>query len=260
MSWTTLLVERQGGIARVRLNRPDKRNAQSVELWDELRRVGLEFEADPDIRVVVVSGEGHSFSAGIDLSVILGQAQGHGSLAPEVELVQQAFTWLRDARFATIAMVQGYALGAGFQLALACDLRIFASDAVVALPEVNFGILPDLGGAAWLPELVGPAKAKELAFTGDRVPADEALRLRIANQVVARDQLEAVTMELAGRIAAKAPLAIAAIKRAVRAAEESADHAIRVSAREVKVLLASADFREAGQAMVEKRAPRFSGK
>ena len=259
MSWRTLIVDRQGAIVRVRLNRPDKRNAQSIEMWDELRRVGLELEDDPAVRVVVVSGEGHSFSAGIDLAVILGQSQGQG-LLPEVELVQQAFTWLRDARFATIAMVQGYALGAGFQLALACDLRIFAADTVVALPEVNFGIIPDLGGCAWLPGLAGAARTKELAFTGDRIDADLALRYGIANRVVPLEELESTTMGLAGRIAAKAPLAIAGIKRAVSAAEQSADHAIRVSTLEVKVLLSSADFREAGQAMLERRDPQFTGK
>ncbi len=260
MSWSTLIVERQGGVARVRLNRPDKRNAQTVEMWDELRRVGLELEADPTVRVVVVSGEGHSFSAGIDLSVIMGQAQGKPTLPLEVELVQQAFTWLRDARFATIAMVQGYALGAGFQLALACDLRVFSSDAVVALPEISFGILPDLGGCAWLPGIIGAARTKELAFTGDRLGAEDALRYGIANRVVARDQLESTTVALAATIAAKAPLGIAGIKRAVAAAEQSSEAAIRASAREVRICLGSADFREAGRAMLEKREPRFSGK
>ncbi|MBL8988298.1 MAG: enoyl-CoA hydratase/isomerase family protein [Gemmatimonadetes bacterium] len=262
MSWNTLRVERNdaGTIAQVRLDRPDKRNAQSLELWDELRRVGVALQDDPALRVVVVSGAGHSFSAGIDLGVLLGQATGASTPLPEVELVQHAFRWLRESRFATIAMVQGYALGAGCQLALACDLRILADDAIMALPEIEFGIFPDLGGCAWLPELVGSAKAKELIFTADRFDAAEALRLGLANRVVPRHQLEAVTTELAERIAAKAPLGIAAAKRAIAAAEISADEALRVSATEVRKLLVSADFKEAGRAALEKRPPKYQGR
>lgn len=261
MSWNTLRVERTGHVAQVRLDRPDKRNAQSLEMWDELRRVGIALQDDPDLRVVVVSGAGHSFSAGIDLSVLQDQTSDAGTI-PDVELIQHAFRWLREASFPTIAMVQGYALGAGCQLALACDLRVLAEDAVMALPEIDFGIFPDLGGCAWLPELVGSAKAKELIFLGDRFDAAEALRLGIANRVVPREELEGVTMALAGRLARKAPLALAGAKRALAAAEESADAAFRTSAAEVRRCLASADFREAVAAAQarDKREPRFTGR
>jgi enoyl-CoA hydratase/carnithine racemase len=255
---TTVRVERVGSVARVRLDRADKRNAQTPEMWDALRRAGLALEEDRDVRVVVVSGEGQSFSAGIDLSVLLGQADRTEPL-PEIELVQQAFRWLREARFATIAMVQGYALGAGLQLALACDLRILADDAVLALPEVDFGIFPDLGGCVWLPQLIGSAKARELIYTGDRITAGEALRLGLANRVVPGDQLETVAMGLAERIAAKAPLGIAAAKRAIAAAAISAEAGMQASAREIRRCLGSSDFREAGRAAAEKRAPRFTG-
>ena len=259
MSGNPVLVERTGGVARVRLNRPEKRNAQSLEMWDELRRTGLALEDDPSVRVVIVSGEGHSFSAGIDLAVLQGQAMGDLAIA-DIELVQHAFRWLKDARFASIAMVQGYALGAGCQLALACDLRILSDDAVLGLPEIDFGIFPDLGGCAWLPGLVGSAKARELILTGDRLDAAEALRLGIANRVVLRDQLEPTALALAERLARKAPLAVGAAKRAIAAAETSADLALSVSAAEVRRLLQSSDFREAARAVVEKREPRFTGK
>ena len=259
MSYQTLLLERQGSVVRLKLNRPDKRNAQSLEMWRELRAVGLSLEDDPEVRVVVVSGEGPSFSAGIDLTVLLGQASGSAKEPlPDVAEVQLAFTWLRDARFATIAMVHGHALGAGMQLALACDLRIAADDAVFGLPEVNFGILPDLGGCAWLPELVGPAKAKELIFTGERFDADTALRLGIVNQVTTRALLEAVTTALADRVAKQAPLAIAATKRAIRAGESSTEAGLRAAALEVRKLLASNDFKEATRAAAERRLPSFT--
>ncbi len=258
MSYRTLLLERQGPVVRLRLNRPDKRNAQSLEMWRELQAVGVALEDDPEVRVVVVSGEGPSFSAGIDLTVLLGQASGGSEPLPEVSEVQLAFTWLRDARFATIAMVHGHALGAGMQLALACDLRIASDDATFALPEVNFGLLPDLGGCAWLPELVGPAKAKELIFLGDRFDAETALRLGIVNRVTTPATLEAVTTALADRIAKQAPLAIGATKRAIRAAESSAEAGLRASAVEVRKLLGSNDFKEAVQASAERRSPQFT--
>lgn len=268
MSWQTLLVDREDGLVRLRLNRPDKRNAQSLEMWDELRRVGVELEGDDSVRVVVLSGEGPVFSAGIDLSVMRSwgaraiAGQGPGGSGPELsaELVQRAFSWLRDAPFATVALVQGAAIGAGCQLALACDLRILADDVVMALPEITFGIFPDLGGCAWLPEMVGAAKAKELAFLGERFDAAEALRLGIANRVVPKDQLQAEGLRLARAVAARAPLGIRAIKRAMAAAAESADAALRVSADEVRHCLASEDFKEAARALAEQRAPVFRGR
>ena len=260
MTNQTLLLERLGPIVRLKLNRPDKRNAQSLEMWRELKAVGVALEDDPDVRVVIVSGLGHSFSAGIDLTVLLGQATGTSDQPlPDVAEVQLAFTWLRDAGFATIAMVHGHALGAGMQLALACDLRIASDDAVFALPEVNFGILPDLGGCAWLPELVGPAKAKELIFLGDRFDAHTALRLGIVNQLTPLGSLESVTLALADRIAKQAPLAIGATKRAIRAAETSAEAGLRASALEVRKLLASNDFKEATGAVAARRPPRYTG-
>lgn len=262
MTSQTLLLERLGPIVRLKLNRPDKRNAQSLEMWRELKAVGVALEDDPEVRVVVVSGEGHAFSAGIDLTVLMaqGQAAGTGDAPiPDVSEVQLAFTWLRDARFATIAMVHGYALGAGMQLALACDIRMAADDATFALPEVNFGILPDLGGCAWLPELVGPAKAKELIFLGDRFDAQTAHRLGIVNQLTPPGSLEAVTMAMAERIAKQAPLAIGATKRAIRAAESSADAGLRTAAAEVRKLLVSNDFKEATGAAAARRAPRYTG-
>lgn len=255
-----IILDRDGPIGHLRLNRPDKRNAQTIAMWEELRRLGAELLLRPDLRVLVLSGEGPVFSAGIDLTVLLGHATRSGpELTVEVELVQQAFSWLREVPFPTIAAVQGAALGAGFQLALACDLRIVAEDAVLGLPETDFGIFPDLGGCAWLPELIGSARAKDLIFTGRRFGASEALQLGLANRVVPPAALGATVDALARQLASKAPLGLAAAKRAIGAAAVSAEEALQVSAREVRRCLASEDFREVGRAAVEKRPPVFRG-
>jgi enoyl-CoA hydratase/carnithine racemase len=260
MTLTTLQLERDGAVARLRLNRPEKRNAQTLEMWGELGRVGVELTSDPTVRVLVLSGNGPSFSAGIDLGVLLGQATGKAELLVDAEEVQRAFSWLREAPFPTVAAVQGHALGAGMQLALACDLRIAAEDVVMGLPEIDFGIFPDLGGCAWLPELVGSARAKELIFTGDRLTADRLLQLGIVNRVVPAAELEATVTALATRLAQKAPLGIRMAKRAIAASHQSFEAALQASAAGVKRCLASDDFREAGLAAVEKRTPRFHGR
>ena len=259
MTLATLELEREGHLVHLRLNRPEKRNAQSLELWRELREVGAELMADRSVRALLLSGNGHSFSAGIDLTVLLGQATGQSPMNVDAAEVQQAFRWLRDAPFATVAAVQGYALGAGMQLALACDLRIVADDAVFALPEIDFGIFPDLGGCAWLPELVGSAKAKELIFLGERIGAAEALRIGLVNRVVPAAELSVTARALAVRLAGRAPLGIAAAKQALAAADESTEAALGLSAALVRRCLASDDFVEAGRAAIEKRAPRFVG-
>lgn len=252
---------RDGPVGRLVLNRPEKRNAQTPEMWEALREIGAKLLLKPDLRALLVTGNGPVFSAGIDLGVLLGQASGSRSEPlPEVELVQQAFSWLRDVPFPTIAAVQGAAMGAGFQLALACDLRVVADDVVLALPEIEFGIFPDLGGCAWLPELVGTARAKELIFTGRRLGAAEALAWGLANRVVPAAELATTTDRLARELAAKAPLAIAAAKRAIDASLQSAEAALQVSAREVRRCLDSEDFREAGRAAREKRPPVFLGR
>jgi enoyl-CoA hydratase/carnithine racemase len=248
-----LRVGRDGGIVRVVLDRAAKRNAQTLEMWEALRRVGAELAADPSVRVVVVSGEGTVFSAGIDLGLLAAQAAGTGPPLPAVELVQQAFTWLRDGHFVSIAAVQGAAIGAGMQLALACDLRILAEGTVMALPEIEFGIFPDLGGCAWLPELVGTSRAKELILTGRKIGAAEALQLGLANEVVAAADLARTVDTVAARLAERAPLAVRAVKRAVAGSVTSPETALRISAEEIRRCLGSEEFRSRAGGDEERR-------
>lgn len=252
---------RDGPVGRLVLNRPDRRNALTLEMWEELRRIGAGLLQRPDLRVLLVTGNGPAFSAGIDLGLLVGQATGAPAAPlPDVELVQQAFSWLREVPFPTVAAVQGAALGAGFQLALACDLRVMADDAVLGLPEIEFGIFPDLGGCAWLPELVGAGRARELIFTGRRLGAAEALAWGLATRVVPAGELGPAAEALARELAAKAPLALAGAKRAIGAGLASPEAGLRVSALEVRRCLASDDFREAGRAAVERRPGNFAGR
>jgi enoyl-CoA hydratase/carnithine racemase len=268
---TTLKLERDGHVARLVMNRPDKLNSFTVEMWDELRTLGRELCADPgDIRALVVTGEGRAFSSGIDTSVFT--SGGAPSAAeelppgedPTVAMVmrtQSAYSWLEDAPFATIAAVRGYALGAGLQIALACDVRVFARGTSVGLLEMKYGIIPDLGGTQRLPRLVGPGKAKELIFTSARIDADEAYRIGLCEQLVDDDELDGTATALAQRIAAQPPLAVRAAKRAVNAATDvPIAEGLRIEAEGQAVCLPSQDMREAITAFVEQRPPVYENR
>lgn len=262
----TLVVERDGHVVHVRLNRPAKLNAQTHQMWYELRQVGAELGEDTSIRALVLSGEGRSFCAGLDVAVLTDFFA--DAAAPDLEglrgtalvrKVQSSFTWLADAPYPTIAAVQGHALGAGCQLALACDLRLAADDAVFGLLETNWGLLPDLGGTVWLPQLVGPAKAKELMWLGDTIDAAEAHRLGMVNRLVPKEDLAAEAEALARRLATRPPLAVRGIKRAVAAALVDDEASLEVAGEEQLRCLASNDVREAGLAWFERRDPVYTG-
>src|SRR6266498_3041390 len=220
MALTTLRFEREGAVGWLRLHRPDRLNSFTPEMWRELRELGEELRDDPDLRALVVIGEGRAFSSGIDTSVFAGSLDddlGAGSDAgtrdddPVIDSIlrtQDSFTWLEEAPYATIAAVRGYALGAGLQLALACDVRVIAEGTKVGLLEFKYGILPDLGGTQRLPRIVGPGKAKELIFTATQIDADEALRIGLVERVVSDAELEPTVRDLAATIAAQPPLAV----------------------------------------------------
>jgi enoyl-CoA hydratase/carnithine racemase len=195
-----------GRRATITLNRPDKLNAQTPQTWKALREIGQKL--DPEVRVVVVRGEGRAFSAGLDRRLFgfedvegapglisLGQRPTEQADA-EIAAFQQGFSWLREPDRVTIAAVHGHAIGAGFQLALACDLRVLADDAKLRMAETSLGLVPDLGGTLPLVRSVGYAKAVEICLTGREVPAEEAVRLGLANAVVPVDQLTSAVDQL----------------------------------------------------------------
>jgi enoyl-CoA hydratase/carnithine racemase len=270
-SWNTLRLERDGHVGRLLLNRPDKLNSFTAEMWDELRTLGQELLADPgDLRALVVAGEGRAFSSGIDTSVF---STGSGLNVPDpgardadplVDMVlrtQESFSWLEEAPFATIAAVHGYALGAGLQIALACDIRIFARGTSVGLLELKYGIIPDLGGTQRLPRLVGAGKAKEMIFTSGRMDAEEAYRIGLCEQLVSEEELDETAEKLAEKIAAQPPLAIKAAKRAVNAAlDERIADGLRIEAAGQAECLPSDDMKEAIAAFVEQRPPNYQNR
>lgn len=262
---TTLSVERSGDVVHVQLQRPKKLNAQTHQMWYELRLLSAQLGQDTSIRALVVSGAGRSFSAGLDTAVLsdfLGAIPEdlRGIDGPELGAhLQRSFTWLTEAPYPTIAAVQGHALGAGCQLALACDLRIAADNAMFGLVETNWGMVPDLGGTAWLPPLVGPAIAKELMWLAERIDATEAHRIGLVNRVVPVADLLGEALALAERIASRPPLAVTAIKQAVQASLIDQGASLAEAVRGQIRCLASADHVEAGTAYIEQREPVYTG-
>ncbi|GIE85054.1 enoyl-CoA hydratase/isomerase family protein [Actinoplanes regularis] len=211
--------EQAGPVATVTLCRPDVLNAQTPAMWAELSNISRKLPGD--VRVVIVRAEGRAFSAGLDLSVARGD--GDSALARLAQLssadcadriagFQTAFTWLRSPSIVSIAAVQGHAIGAGFQLALNCDMRVLADDARFSMAEVTLGLVPDLGGTKRLTELIGPSRALEICVTGRRIPADEADRIGLATAVVPRDELDAAVADLVAAVLAGDAGAVAEIK------------------------------------------------
>ncbi|MFB9239075.1 enoyl-CoA hydratase/isomerase family protein [Plantactinospora siamensis] len=202
-------LDRDGPVATVTLSRPDVLNAQTPAMWAALRTFGRELP--PEVRVVVVRGAGRAFSAGLDLAVARGDGDSSfvelATMPPEaaaerVAGFQAAFTWLHRPDLISIAAVHGHAIGAGFQLALACDLRVLADNASLAMAEVTLGLVPDLAGTGRLVDLVGYARALEICVTGRRLDAAEADRLGLATLVVPAADLDSATADLTAALLA----------------------------------------------------------
>jgi enoyl-CoA hydratase/carnithine racemase len=268
--YETLDFARDGYVGWLRLNRPDKLNSFTIQMWDELRSIGEELRGDPELRALVVIGNGRAFSSGIDTSVFTNAEPPRGRDEPtthdnptvaSILRTGEGYNWLETARYPTIAAVRGYALGAGLQLALACDLRVFARGTTVGLLEHKYGILPDLGGTQRLPRVVGPGKAKEIIWTAARIDAEEAYRIGLCEQLVDESELETAVGALAEKIAAQPPLAVQGAKRAVDAAGVlSIPEGLVVEAEAQAVCLTSDDMREAISAFVASRVPDYKGK
>jgi len=209
-----LRLDVEGPIATVTLDRPAVRNAQTPAMWLALGEIGRTL---PDeVRVVVVTGEGDTFSAGLDRAMLDPSTAGEESVvgllalsdeeaSARIDAFQQGFTWLRDPRFVSIAKVRGYAIGAGFQLALSCDLRVVSEDATFSMKESALGLVPDLTGTKPLVEHVGYSRALEICATARVVPADEAVRIGLASAAVPSGDLDAAVADLAAALVAPMP-------------------------------------------------------
>jgi enoyl-CoA hydratase/carnithine racemase len=241
---------RDGAVLTVTLDRADQLNAQTPATWAALRAVGENL--DDEVRVVVVTGAGRAFSAGLDRSLFSpepGVPGGLGALGAlstdaaeeRIRGYQAGFRWLRTPGIVSIAAVQGHAIGAGAQLALACDLRVLTEDAQLRLPEATLGLVPDLTGTSTLVELVGYSRAVDICLTGRAVGAAEALAMGLANAVVPADRLAGAVRELTGALlavdAGASRETLALVRSAVRndpAAQDAAERAAQV--RRLQVL------------------------
>ncbi len=239
-------VDRDGAVLTVTMSRPEMRNAMRPSTWAAFASVGA--EVDPDVRVVVVRGEGHSFSAGLDKRLFAGEViAGEEPITdlftatPEafdasIEKYQSGFVWLRDPAFISIAVVQGYAIGGGFQLALACDLRIAADDVQFSMREPALGIIPDVTGTKHLVELVGYSRALEMTASARNVLADEAERIGLVNRVVPRDDLDKAVDEMIAGVTAHGAGAVRHTKEVFLGAAERTFDQQRAHERRVQHL------------------------
>jgi enoyl-CoA hydratase/carnithine racemase len=256
-----LLTEDRGGVRHLVLNRPDKRNALSGDLIQELGAAIEAAAAEDEVRVVVVRGAGAMFSSGMDLNDLRELSEDPGRLREYRRPILAWWNLLEEMPKPTICQIHGAALGGAFELALACDFRTMAEDAVAGIMEVRVGLLPDVGGCSRLPAVVGLGNAKELIMTGKVVDGREAHRIGFANRIAPAGALDEMTDAFAGELLACAPRAVGLAKRVLDAAAKPALALTleqEVAAQET--LAATEDFAEGARAFFEKRDPDFAGR
>ena len=264
MQAKNVLYDKSDGVGTITLNRHAKSNALNYDIMDELWALLQDIIVDDDVRVVVLTAAGKYFSAGADMEVLTTLAT--SSLATIRRQIrtcwQRIFNEFEDMQKLTIAAVNGSAIGGGVELALSCDLRYSVDDATFSLPEVNFGIIPEVGGVTRLPWLIGLAKAKELILSGESIGAKEAEELGLVNKIFPRETFKEEVRKLALKFAQKPPLALGIGKQLInrsfqlRDAKFSLEDAIDVQS----ILIHTEDYQEAVAALKEKRAPIFRGR
>lgn len=253
-----------GGVADVRLNRPEKLNALDVALFTALAETAAALADTPGVRAVVLSGNGRSFCSGLDRSAFAAMAAGERRRPADDpsalggdgrSLGQRAVLAWHDLPVPVIAAIRGHALGGGLQIALGADIRIAAPDAVLGVYEINWGLTPDMAGTQLLPRLVGPDVAAELTFTGRPVYAAEADRIGLVTRVA--DDPLADAHAIAARIAAANPDAIRTAKRLLQRAAGPFEDGLSAERAALAAIMGSANQREAAAAALEKREPTF---
>jgi enoyl-CoA hydratase/carnithine racemase len=258
MTSSAIAVEKRGGTAYLRLNRADRGNVISREVLEELAGAAAAINDDADVRVVILTGEGEAFCTGWDLAGPVTEAP--PASARREQILGNAFDSIAHLSQPVIAAINGDAISAGLELALACDVRLACAEARFALPETSLGAIPSGGGTQRLSRIVGRAHALDMILTAEPIGAEEALRIGLVSAVVPREELMARAEALAGRIAARGPIAVRYAKEAIaKGLDMTLEQALRFET-DLTVLLQTTEDRDEGvRAFLEKRTPKFRG-
>jgi enoyl-CoA hydratase len=260
MEFSTIIYEKKDNYVLITLNRPDKLNALNKQMFDDLDLAFRTIEEDRDVRALILTGTGDkAFAAGADIKELHDSDDRSGKLFSEYG--SYVMRRLSELRIPTIAAINGFALGGGCELTLACHIRFASENARMGQPEVNLGIIPGYGGTQRLPALVGKAKAMELIITGNMVDANEALRIGLVNAVYKHDELLSKTEEFVKLILTKGPLAVSAAIDCIEAAERlSPSDGLAYESRFFGRTCGTEDFKEGTKAFLEKRKAEFKAK
>ncbi len=261
MELQNITYDKSEGVGTITLNRPTKLNAISFDMLDELWALFQDIKVDDEVHVILLKGEGRYFCAGADLSIL-------ETLTPETFRIRQRKYWNRvfnefeDIQKLTIAALNGPALGGGVELALCCDMRYAVDDVTMALPEINFGILPDSGGTVRLPWLIGLPRAKEFILSGEPITAKKAEEWGLLNGTFPRETFDEEVRKIAVKMATKAPIALGIGKQLINRSFQQRD--VKSGLEEAmdvqSILVCTKDYQEAVKAREEKRTPNFKGK
>ena len=257
MSYKNLIVEQKEKIGYIKFNRPEVLNAVNIETVLEVEKVMHEFNDNKDILVIIITGEGKAFIAGSDISRL---AQMDALEAREYSQVgQRVLSFIENMEKPVIAAVNGFALGSGCEIAMACDIRIASEKAKFGQPEVKLGIIPGHAGSQRLPRLVGVGKAKELIFTGDVIDAAEALRIGLVNKVTTPESLMEEAENLAKKIIAVGPTAVRVAKTVInRGLDTNLTTATSYEMEAFSMLFSTDEAKEGMKAFMEKRKPNWN--
>ncbi|MFH1101607.1 MAG: enoyl-CoA hydratase-related protein [Methanobacteriota archaeon] len=259
MTYKTLIIEKKEGIGTIRINRPAVLNSLDKETLHELMKAVDDFEQDKTIRVAILTGEGKAFIAGADIK----QMQGMTALEAKefAQIGHQLLFKIEESRIPYLAAVNGYALGGGCEVMMACDIVIASTQAKIGQPEINLGIHPGFGGTQRLPRIVGRLNAKQLLLTGETLSAAEALRIGLVNRIVEPDKLKEETEKLAQNIALKSSVQTGFIKSLVnKGCDIDLPSACSLEIAYFASSFSTEDQKEGMNAFLEKRKPVFKGK